>query len=308
MVHSIDGFKLLYNYVAKGEESIPIDILHSVHRAVTENQSPSCKDIGEFLRIAIEKSSGDKFARFIKLIAYKDYLSLLIPELDVLKTVPQDKGRLRVTNALDHTVLVIRYAQNPFETLLAMYHDIGKSKCEGKGYKGHDILSANIAYKSMWKLGFDLALMQRAYYIIANHMTPHDYQRRKKNKWSDERVKKFIADCHGIDNAIATIHLSIADKRASHDVAEFIEPYYELERRCISLSDKAVAQIPNTPLCPNCLPTSIALTFSKATNTYSCKMCGARYFIDDAGRLSMANVVKVVAEVIDVRGEDDATE
>ena len=306
MMSSIEAYKVLYNELLN-DSDIPITASIAISKAMRENNSPSNKEVGEFLLTATEQSSGEEFSRFIKHLGHAGYLEAFLPEIDVLRECPQKKGRLRITDALDHTVMVIRYAPSPVLMLLALYHDAGKAHCSNGGYRAHDIKSAKIAYKRFIGFGYSIQLASTAYCVILNHMIPHDYQRRIKNSWDDERVIKFIKKCGGLNNALLTIELAIADKRASHDIKEYLTPYYELERRCKKLCPEAEKEKRERVFyCVNCLgPNSIKykLKLSRATGMYICPNCKEGYTVDYADRLCQANKVTVIAEVVDVREE-----
>jgi len=313
MSHSIEGFKLLYNTLLNYDEP-PIDCSLAFKKLVGLDR-PTPLEVGEFLLAITENSSGSDIAKYLKYVYNRGCLHLLLPQVDRLKLVAQRKGRLRVSNAFDHTVLVAHYAQSPFISLCAIYHDVGKSFYSGDNFKHHDVKSANLAYITLYHLGIPAELLSRLYFVIRNHMEPHDYQRRVKKHWTDKRVIRFVEACNGLQNTLDTIELAIADKRASHDVDEYILPYRELERRCKELAPEIDFE-ELTLFCPNCIkecveadkscePTNILLRKSRSTGMYICPMCNGKYNIDDKGRLVTANVVEVVAEVIRVSTEEE---
>jgi len=144
-------------------------------------------------------------------------------------------------------------------------------------------------------------------------MFPHNYQRRVKNKWSDQQVIDFVNECGGLDNALDTIELAIADKRASHDIDEYIFPYNELAERCKTMSNEGrVNDIKPQVLCPICMSRGAETEESileKSTIGYKCPNCNNHFRLNADGNLISLNVTYVDAEATGyVIGVDKAKE
>lgn len=126
-------------------------------------------------------------------------LSIFIPELSILETIPQShKHRdidvfmhtMAILNSADDAGLIMKYC--------ALFHDIGKPIVMKEqpylSFHKHEYASVDITrrifnrYEFLQKDDTELVLN-----IIRNHMMPHYYL---DNEWSDAAVLRFVKKCN----------------------------------------------------------------------------------------------------------------
>ena len=244
--------------------------------------------------------SGEDLYKYFKYLGCWGFLEALLPEVNQLSGCPQNKKNMKVDNALDHTLQVIRFACGLDELIVFLFHDVGKvyTMDKSRRYKNHEQYSAIHLYHRIKDMGLGDIEATKYYLIVKNHMLPHDYQRRIKNKWTDKQVLSFISKCGKLEYALATIDLAIADKRASHNVEKYIEPYVELIERCTEIMEKK-DESEEVILCPICMSRgdkSVETIVEKVSVGYHCPVCSTFYrLVDD--NLIVLNVTFVDMEV-----------
>lgn len=276
-----------------------IQILEEIYKQVYECKEPNYLMIGQLrhhfatmgplsfdqrklLLTDILSYDGETTSVFLSKLEEFGVLKYIFPEISRLKAIPQDKSGGSVDNAFEHTMRVVKYSPNHL-IVLAMFHDTGKyhTYITDGTFKDHALVSALEYYGIMKTYGFTDEQISPDTTCIAYHMEPHDYQRRVKNLWSDSDVLDFI-DAHGsVSNAIRTIDLAIADKKASHNVADFLVPYEEMKERCLELIMKDEHQ--SILLCPACMDAGVLSNVKLYTKDgrHFCKKCGQAYSLVD---------------------------
>ena len=147
--------------------------------------------------------------------------------LDVLRFVPQDKGKSN--NAFDHTLKVIDVVPKE-RTLLrwvALLHDFGKydSHVIDKNFRRHQLFSHRTA--EIFTRLYEVPEAAKVVNIVKNHMFPLDYQRNPN--WTMRAVRRLIERI-GEDDVIETVQFSYYDKKSENDYVEYLKPILELER------------------------------------------------------------------------------
>lgn len=295
METSFVAYELLFNSLETGGPTI--SELMFAHHLIDTVGPPSPEEVGKLLRVTSEYKGGFYFPKFIKYLADEKFLKNVLPEIDKLRYVNQKKSRLRICNALDHSILVSEYAAAPLLKVCALYHDVGKANCKGNSFKGHELESVKIVGER-----FDYYKMNPIYIfavkkVIANHMKPHAYQRATNKVWDDERVRAFMEECIIIHYVIDTIFIAIADKRASHNNEEYIKPYLELLERSIKLYNEDSEE----NVCPLCAMDGLVsflddIVAGKNLGDCYCGRCKTFYKYDEDGELKPQNVVVLNAE------------
>lgn len=307
MVHrsKLWGYKFLFNaFPDIGEPSVPdvITFNKMLDEADASNSDPTPEEICDFLKVVIRHKRCDRFIKFLHNI---DALRLILPSLEDLSLVPQDKGRLRVCNALDHTALVMRYAHEYAEIVrfAAIFHDIGKYDSVGSGFQNHERLSAVKAFNIVYTdYKWNIQSASRLFHIIDNHKLPHDIQR--ENRITDSDLLMLKKRCHGLQNVWYTTQLCIADKRASHNRKDFLWVYYKILELIevywsIELYEREVEV--DRYICPICAQDGetniLGRVFVPGQNEreYYCSECRTT-FHEEAGRLEPYNFIVTHAE------------
>lgn len=300
----------------------PHSLLRQVHFFLSMGKEPSTQVTGQLKRCIRElrrhegmefidnvaKTCDGEFAyKIFKWLSDYDFLRYIDPDVAKLTECPQKKRGAKVPNALVHTLRVLKFCNERELIWCGLYHDVGKLDTIDSGtrpYFGHELYSAQRFYLMMIATKSNVFLGTRFYYVIRNHMEPHDYQRRVKKKWTPNDIHLFMVKCGGLGNALMTVDLAIADKRASHNVDSFIEPYEELKQRCIEMADIAPKHSDRI-LCPICLAKKseeIELQF-KTSGLLNCSSCGTVYRLGENSELIPLNLTYVDAEIVDVKKE-----
>lgn len=213
--------------------------LSAIDYIVDENKVPYFLD-GKIRDLIVTLSISEKGLLIKKILASKNTsrvlrffnqnntLSNILPYLSILKRVKQNKGRSK--NAYEHTLRVIEKVPND-NTLLktvALFHDFGKYDCwvKRENFYRHAEYSTYIC-RDLCKL-YNISQSEEICAIVSGHMYPLDYQRRPD--WTDKAIIRFI-DRVGKEYALNIIKFACYDKRAEHDIDEYIMPILELEKR-----------------------------------------------------------------------------
>lgn len=301
MTKGVSYYKLVCDYLGRGENP-PVMLVGNLKQFLLTNDLTDSDRFGILWYVG-STCSGEEAYKFFKYLRNWGFLDELLPDISSLINCPQNKKNLKVTDALEHTLRVVRFSTGNAQMLLALYHDIGKIYTGNKNrkYQGHEVFSAIHAYSRFLAMGLEDVPATRYYFVIKNHMLPHNYQRRVKNKWTDQQVVDFVDGCGGLSNAIATIDLAIADKRASHNVDEYILPYSELAERCHAMSDDGrVKVIKPHVLCPVCMSRgdkTIERVLEKSALGFRCPTCNSYFRLTATGELVSLNLTYVDAEI-----------
>ena len=153
-----------------------------------------------------------------ELLSELGLLRYILPEVEVLKQVPQDSVYHPEGNAFIHSMLVLkevcRQTLNVEARFAGLLHDIGKAKCIAWGIDdlgririkayGHDIAGAKLFKEEIvprLKLSNDQA--DKIYYLIANHMKAHNVKQFKKSTLVDFLRSPYIEDVIDLQHADA---------------------------------------------------------------------------------------------------------
>jgi len=181
---------------------------------------------------------GDNPHLFIRNLKFGRVLFKMFPELEGMSSVYQDKKRNQLL--FDHSVKVLEftYEQTPFPAtnIAAFLHDIGKMATYDDKFKNHDPIGLKMTKEFLAKYGIGKETAKDVRVILTHHMRASQYQR--EPNWTDVAVKRFIKNTHPL--TLETIKVARADKRASHDYAPYLEPYDELQQRCLGIFESRI--------------------------------------------------------------------
>ncbi len=179
---------------------------------------------------------------------YIDVLSVIIPELSVLKGYEQHHFRHHL-DLLGHTAAVLENTPvEPVLRLSALFHDTGKPYCQSfdesgsAHYYGHAQKSTEIASKALSVLKFDTATREAVAELVLRHEERFSAEpksiKRMLNKLGTERFEQLLslmqADEHG---KAAEYRLPDSDFLNYRKIAAEIIA----EKQCFSLKDLAVS-------------------------------------------------------------------
>lgn len=172
---------------------------------------------------------GSDSARFqFQYLSKKKILLYLIPSLERLKRVPQNKGKSK--NAFEHTLRVLDCVpvDNTPLRWAALLHDLGKydSYLQDQNFRYHQIYSAEIADSLC--VAYAVQEEEKVRSVVRNHMFPLDYQRRPD--WTEKAIEAFIERC-GEAHVIDVVNFSYYDKKSENDVPEFLAIITELRNK-----------------------------------------------------------------------------
>lgn len=159
----------------------------------------------------------------------------ILPFLEELKSVPQDKGRSK--NAFEHTlnVLSIVPSDNVVLRWVALLHDSGKLN----SFKFHNNFYHHAKFSKDFAESFlsvyKIINKEKICNIIENHMIPLDYQRNPN--WGDGTIIKFIEKL-GEWDVLDTIEFSYYDKKAENDVKEYLQIILDLRAKVIHILEE----------------------------------------------------------------------
>jgi len=190
----------------------------------------TCKKFDENLEYIFLKDNPHILIRNLK---FGKKLFKLFPELEPMNQIFQDKKRNH--SLFDHSVSVLKYCYketNYFSTLLAAFlHDYGKIHTFKDNFKRHDSIGVKLIGDFLKKYDISNEHIVEIKMMMTYHTNASQYQR--EPNWTDEAVKRFIKRTHPL--TLEVIKIGKADKRSSHDYGPYLEPYKELEDRCIAM-------------------------------------------------------------------------
>jgi len=167
-------------------------------------------------RILFLDNSSECFRYFSK----RKALQSIFYYLDILKKIPQNKGRSK--NAFDHTLRVLDQVPIEDGTLrwVAIFHDLGKYDAHrvDHHFRNHQAYSYEIT-KILCEV-YDVPNKKKVVNLVKNHMFPLDYQRNPN--WTEKAIMRFI-DRVGREDVLDSIRFSYFDKKAENDVLEYLE-------------------------------------------------------------------------------------
>jgi len=134
----------------------------------------------------------------LRLMERLGLLRVVLPELAVLRGVPQEKAL--PGDALDHTLRAVDAAPTepePDLRLAALLHDLGKATTLRDGhFIGHEKVGAELAASVMRRLRVPRATADRVVGAIRHHMYDYD------PAWTDAAVRRFIQRLHRVDRSL----------------------------------------------------------------------------------------------------------
>ncbi len=157
-------------------------------------------------------------------------LDIFLPEIGILKNVPQNKSRS--DNVFIHTLNVLK--EVPYDDIVlrwaALLHDIGKydTYMLYKNFLQHSQFSYIKSNRILDR--FNIQNAEEISIIIKFHMLPLDYQRQPN--WKDEAIISFINKCHP-NYVMKIIDFAYYDKRSENGYEEYLKPIEELRKKVI---------------------------------------------------------------------------
>jgi len=156
----------------------------------------------------------------LKLLYESKLLKTILPEVEKLSVVKQPPQFHPTENALEHTMLLFKFLENPSPTLAmaALLHDIGKAETmtitDRIRFHNHHNVGAKIAENILKRLKFPNNEIELITRYIRNHMKFIDVKKMKQST-----LKKFLAQ----DNFEEELEMHKADCLASHKNLENYE-------------------------------------------------------------------------------------
>ena len=174
-------------------------------------------------------------SRAFRLLERTVLLPVILPELSVLRGIPQSK--VVPGDALDHTLATVDAAPADGEAdarWAALLHDLGKaSTLAGGHFIGHETVGADMARDVMTRLRLPRGRIERIAGAIAQHMYHYEPD------WTDGAVRRFVRRTDGIDR-----ELLFALRRADNAASGVAEPG-ELNQR--ALEERVTAALAEQP-------------------------------------------------------------
>ncbi|MCM8782130.1 MAG: CCA tRNA nucleotidyltransferase [Candidatus Omnitrophica bacterium] len=165
--------------------------------------------------------------RGMKLLDETGLLSIILPEMEALKSVEQPPKFHPEGDVFTHTMLLIKRLKNA-DTVLAfacLLHDIGKpstyKKTDRIRFDGHDKVGAKLAQQLLKRLRFSNGEMKKIVYCVDNHMRVMNAM-----KMREATLKKLFLK----DTFETELKLHKLDCIASHNdlkVYKFLKRRYE---------------------------------------------------------------------------------
>ncbi|MDR2558564.1 MAG: CCA tRNA nucleotidyltransferase [Oscillospiraceae bacterium] len=157
---------------------------------------------------------------------YYDILGVIFPELVICAGFDQ-RNKFHVYDVLTHIAKTVSVVPRVRVLRLAMFfHDIAKPECfkfaDNHGsFKGHAAKSAEIAEKTMRRLRYDTATVNKVKLLVANH---------NEDLKSDEISVKKLLNKFGFDTLLQLCEVQIADDSAK---AEFVKEEIKKHKQVI---------------------------------------------------------------------------
>lgn len=209
----------LIRFQAKYDWQIPLSVLKTVKRNAKRIEIVSSERImGELQKLM----AIGKLYKAIKLMKIVGLLKYVIPEVEVMKDVIQDKKHHGEGDVLKHTLLVLKNAPKTVEgQLAALLHDVGKAKTqqilEDKiQFLGHEEVGAEMAEAILYRLKFDKVTIDKVVKLVREHMRPHSLENA-----GQKAFRKLIRDM-GDELTDALLDLAEADSLGSYPVENVI--------------------------------------------------------------------------------------
>lgn len=213
-----------------------------------KNQAHLLKEKVSAERVKMELDailSSNKPVRGIELLEELGLLEQILPEVQSMKGIPQDKKD--APDLFLHTLKCLqRLAEKTLdleERYAALFHDLGKVKTlkEEKGiltFHGHEEEGAKITRSILERMRASHEQVERVSFLVRWHMLPTQYS----EDWSDAAVKRFIRRLG--PHLKATLRLAQSD---IHGLERLEHNFWQLVRRVEEI-DHAQVQAITSPL------------------------------------------------------------
>jgi poly(A) polymerase len=201
----------LMRFESKYGWKVPLGVLKKVRKNANRISIVSQERIRDELIKVMEMG---KLARSVRFMKVTGLLKHVLPEVQAMDKVLQDKKFHSEGNVFKHSCLVLEHANsNIIAQMSALLHDVGKPGTqiiEGDRIKfhGHELLSTEITETIMKRLKFETADINKVKKVVINHLRAHF-----SKDWSDKAVRKFMRDAG--DELDDILHLSQIDGDSS---------------------------------------------------------------------------------------------
>lgn len=158
-----------------------------------------------------------------ELLRTSGLLELAIPELLEGVGIKQPE-EYHIHDVYRHTLAVVDAADDSVK-LAALFHDIGKPRCEDDGhFYDHDRVSSEMTEEIMKRLKFSNAEIEKTVKLVRNHMFIYfDWRKESNSNWTDAAVRRLLQRV-GTENIDDLFKLRIADAisnpRSKFDASE----------------------------------------------------------------------------------------
>jgi len=153
------------------------ELCHGIHKVSAER----IRD--ELVKILIE---GNPYRAF-EILDHTSLLGEILPEVSALKGIEQDPEYHPEGDIFNHTLLTLKYINNPSPTLAmaCLLHDIGKKQTTSFSdrirFPKHEAVGAQMAKQIMERLRFSRSEIENVAWLIKNHMTLLQYPQMRES-------------------------------------------------------------------------------------------------------------------------------
>jgi len=218
----------LVRFQCKYGWSIPKSVLRTVQRNARRIEIVSAERImGELTKVM----KIGKLSQAIRLMKITGLLQYVLPEVQAMVGVKQQKEFHAEGDVFRHTLAVLRNAPATVEgQLAALLHDVGKPASqemvgEAIHFYGHEEVGAEMASAILYRLKFDAATIKKVVSVVRSHMRPYHLV-----KSDGKAIRKFIRDL-GDEVVDAVLDQAEADEKGSLPVGDDVSVVREKIRK-----------------------------------------------------------------------------
>ncbi len=179
--------------------------------AIRRNAALSSELSGERVQQEMAKIlSADQPSVGIRMLSELGILAVILPELEVCKTIPQDKAVAQ--DVFEHSLVTVDATRPPDDLVLrlaGLFHDIGKPDTYADGhFHQHEFVGEHKARQILRRWKFPKETIAQVAHLIRNHMFWY------QEEWGGSAVRRFIRTV-GLENIPALFELRRADNIGS---------------------------------------------------------------------------------------------